>query len=837
MLPTPDTSHVPYSRVYEPAEDSFLMIDTLALPAETEFLQTRFSASSTSSSSPSPSGAPFVVEIGSGSGVVLAFVVAQAATLFGTGSSPDSCIPLALAVDVNSFALKATTETVRRAVAEETKTKTATGHFVGAVRSDLVSALRPGQVDVLLFNPPYVPTPSLPAVEADAAIQKDNFAMESHLLELAYAGGHDGMETTDRLLASLPSVLSPRGCAYILLCAQNRPDAVKERIRQWPSDTEGVSWHAETVGSSGKQAGWEKLQITVAVNQQGGRQRDTGDDGRHGERVLQAFVVHMSGRALQLGREVVEGGDGMAKVVDDLLQLVAVDKAVAQHLGQPRAQSRLHNSRRDGDAPHHTQRPHKVDSRRRHGMVRVVKGGQRCEEQAGVHNALAQVGRDRVHKVLPGARVCYIESERGHEAVAHDHEARAGAHERREAAIPAGHDDAGNEAADGRRERRNRQPRTGPGGRVLQHNLEKQRQTEEVGIGREADTDVGGLRCQRQASAQHAQGNDGRDLLLGGGVGSLLGAHKEGKQDNAAAQAQPDPWTAPGQLVAAEAQADQLHRDAGHQQKGAGHIDARPPRRAGVEDVRCALFLLCAICVLCVLCVDCMPASEAAEDATAHNERCDTHGHLNRKAPAPADRVGHGAAKGRAADGTKAKDAVLHGLVHAAPPEGDEVRVDNRGHGHEAASAEAGEGPHAVERKHVGSGCTAEAADGKDGCGHEEAGAAADKVRHAAVEGLEGGARHEVGRREPRSSIGSAKVGRDDGICRCGNGAVKAGEEDVGHDGELDGGEPGRRCPGVGFVFDTVRAVLCSGRVVEAVDVDVVAGCDSDGQQRLAFVC
>ena len=268
MLPTPDTSHVPYSRVYEPAEDSFLMIDTLALPAETAFLQTRFSASSTStststSSTSSPSGAPFVVEIGSGSGVVLAFVVAQAATLFGTGASPDSCIPLALAVDVNSFALTATTETVRRAVADEKKkqTKAATGHFVGAVRSDLVSALRPGQVDVLLFNPPYVPTPSLPAVEADAATQQDSFAMESHLLELAYAGGHDGMETTARLLASLPSVLSPRGCAYILLCAQNRPDAVKERIRQWPGDTDGGSWHAETVGSSGKQAGWETLQI------------------------------------------------------------------------------------------------------------------------------------------------------------------------------------------------------------------------------------------------------------------------------------------------------------------------------------------------------------------------------------------------------------------------------------------------------------------------------------------------------------------------------------------------------------------------------------------------
>ncbi|CAK7564032.1 MAG: S-adenosylmethionine-dependent methyltransferase [Sporothrix epigloea] len=247
MLPTPDTSHVPYSRVYEPAEDSFLMIDTLALPAETAFLQDRFGHWTESP--------PLVVEIGSGSGVVLAFVAAQAAHLFG----PSSRSPMALAIDVNEFACAATRETVKRATTREPK-ETPSAMFLGAVRADLVSVLRPGQVDVLLFNPPYVPTPTLPANE-NPAIQQDAFARDSHLLELAYAGGHDGMETTDRLLAALPSVLSVRGCAYVLLCAQNRPEAVKERIRAWTSHGEEQSWHAETVGSSGKQAGWEKLQI------------------------------------------------------------------------------------------------------------------------------------------------------------------------------------------------------------------------------------------------------------------------------------------------------------------------------------------------------------------------------------------------------------------------------------------------------------------------------------------------------------------------------------------------------------------------------------------------
>lgn len=63
------------------------------------------------------------------------------------------------------------------------------------------------------------------------------------------------METTDRLLDAIPSVLSVRGVAYVLLCKQNKPDEVKDRVRAWGG------WQAETVGSSGMQAGWEKLVI------------------------------------------------------------------------------------------------------------------------------------------------------------------------------------------------------------------------------------------------------------------------------------------------------------------------------------------------------------------------------------------------------------------------------------------------------------------------------------------------------------------------------------------------------------------------------------------------
>ncbi|KAI0974417.1 methyltransferase domain-containing protein [Xylaria arbuscula] len=258
MLPTPDTSHVAYERVYEPAEDSFLFLDTLSSALEISFLQARFQASSSSPTS-TTQPPPLVVEIGPGSGVVIAFVTAHAATLFGTRDI------LTGAVDMNAHACAATAETVRRAAGSNPAT---TGvAFLGAMQGDLAAPLRDRSVDVLVFNPPYVPTAELPLREGEqqgresgrkGAVAESSFEEDSYLLALSYAGGKDGMETTDRLLDSLPRVLSDRGCAYVLLCAQNKPEEVKGRVRRFEG---GGVWRAETVGSSGKKAGWEKLQI------------------------------------------------------------------------------------------------------------------------------------------------------------------------------------------------------------------------------------------------------------------------------------------------------------------------------------------------------------------------------------------------------------------------------------------------------------------------------------------------------------------------------------------------------------------------------------------------
>ena len=281
MLPTPSTSHVSFDTIYEPSEDSYLFLDTLSSPSESAWLSHRFSrdpslfsdnSDTQENTSTGPSStSPLVVEVGTGSGVVLGFVAGNSQQIFGRRDI------LTLGTDVNRNACLATRETAIKAVHERqeeeqpqpTPTDNATGNaktpYIASLMTDLCTPLRSGSVDVLLFNPPYVPTDELPRLPTITEQEQEKaelsrsakFEQDSYFLSLTYAGGLDGMETTERLLEAIPGILHPgRGVAYVLLCKQNRPEEVKERIRGW-----GGGWRAETVGNSGKQAGWEKLVI------------------------------------------------------------------------------------------------------------------------------------------------------------------------------------------------------------------------------------------------------------------------------------------------------------------------------------------------------------------------------------------------------------------------------------------------------------------------------------------------------------------------------------------------------------------------------------------------
>jgi len=73
-------------------------------------------------------------------------------------------------------------------------------------------------VDVLVFNPPYVPTCD---DELDAAQRRAGIAG-------SWAGGVDGMQVTDALLGQVDGLLSPQGRFYLVAVKQNRVPEIRE---------------------------------------------------------------------------------------------------------------------------------------------------------------------------------------------------------------------------------------------------------------------------------------------------------------------------------------------------------------------------------------------------------------------------------------------------------------------------------------------------------------------------------------------------------------------------------------------------------------------------------
>ncbi|KAI0211831.1 Methyltransferase N6AMT1 [Lamellibrachia satsuma] len=187
MLPTPCLRHLTtsnYEHVYEPVEDSFLFLD--ALEKDAKFLTAL---------------RPDVcLEVGSGSGVVSAFI----ARLLGNNT-------YYICTDINPLAAIATQGTARQ------------NHVIlNTVVTDLTASLLPrltGQVDVLLFNPPYVVTPSE--------------EVGSRGIEASYAGGRDGREVTDRFFPGVPKLLSPRGTFYLIVIKENKQDEIETLMRSY----------------------------------------------------------------------------------------------------------------------------------------------------------------------------------------------------------------------------------------------------------------------------------------------------------------------------------------------------------------------------------------------------------------------------------------------------------------------------------------------------------------------------------------------------------------------------------------------------------------------------
>lgn len=181
-----DVRRVPHDpEVYDPCDDSFALVD--ALLSDQAHLKRL---------------APgLCVEIGCGSG----YVVASLALILGADSGAQF-----LATDLSPRAAEVAQQTLA-------------AHAVTAdvIVTDLVGGLEgrlAGSVDVLLFNPPYVPTP-----EEDVGCPG---------ITASWAGGERGRTVINRALELVDSLLSWRGWFYLVTLTANDPGEICRDMRK-----------------------------------------------------------------------------------------------------------------------------------------------------------------------------------------------------------------------------------------------------------------------------------------------------------------------------------------------------------------------------------------------------------------------------------------------------------------------------------------------------------------------------------------------------------------------------------------------------------------------------
>lgn len=198
-IDTPDISHLnheDFETVYEPAEDSFILLDAL----EIELSEIRKLKPT------------FAVEVGPGSGILSA---ALANITSNEECSEKLC--MVFACDINLSACKAT---------KKTASKNNASSNVEVICSDLLVGIADrlrGKIDLVFCNPPYVVTSD------EELLHVKSSGIGTAGIEASWAGGKQGCASvTNCLLNILPKILSPRGVCYIVLEQSNKPDIVGE---------------------------------------------------------------------------------------------------------------------------------------------------------------------------------------------------------------------------------------------------------------------------------------------------------------------------------------------------------------------------------------------------------------------------------------------------------------------------------------------------------------------------------------------------------------------------------------------------------------------------------
>ena len=163
--------------VYEPSEDSYLLMD--ALEADLESLHAMKPR--------------ICLEIGSGSGIVitaLAMALKRHNVQF-------------IAIDINPDACRATR-----------RTSLINSVDINVLQMNLLDCIRIKYTfDIILFNPPYVVT-------------EYNEVIDDRLVFKTWAGGKNGRQVMEQVFAIIPKILSDAGLFYLVVIKENDPEYI-----------------------------------------------------------------------------------------------------------------------------------------------------------------------------------------------------------------------------------------------------------------------------------------------------------------------------------------------------------------------------------------------------------------------------------------------------------------------------------------------------------------------------------------------------------------------------------------------------------------------------------
>jgi release factor glutamine methyltransferase len=172
--------------VYSPSHDTFLLMNAIENDLQT-----------------TPNFRPLIcIEVGGGSGLVITFLAKQL-------GSRGSCAAF-FATDLNLNACHSIQQTGKM-----------NEQRIEVLNCDLTSPLDfrlCGLVDILIFNPPYVPTD-----HTEMIIAQHSHSNSTDSIVASWAGGLNGREVVDRFLPSIPSLLAPNGRCYIVALKENNP--------------------------------------------------------------------------------------------------------------------------------------------------------------------------------------------------------------------------------------------------------------------------------------------------------------------------------------------------------------------------------------------------------------------------------------------------------------------------------------------------------------------------------------------------------------------------------------------------------------------------------------